>query len=267
MRAAAHHGIGAVGARIHPATATEKQYPMLPGSRMLKETRDACRETGVRVLDVEVFGLGKHIDRETWMPVLEAGAELQATVLNVVGVDADLGRFRDKLGMLVDDAHGYGIRPSMEPISYQPLSSFSTARTIAEETGAGIMVDTLHAFRGGASLSEIEQIPTDMVTVVQLCDGMWAEPSEVEVSVSMPIGQSVGGSPREFESRAQRMLPGKGEFPLQKILELFPQVPVSIEVPDVRAVRAHGLDAHLANCVDNSWKLLSEGNATALGQN
>lgn len=256
VRAVAKHGVDAVGVRVHPATATETPYSMAPNSKLLNATRAASEDTGVQVLDVEVFGLAEHIDRDVWRPVLEAGAQLGATVLNVVGADPELNRFRDKLGALVADAKHYGIQPSMEPISYQPLSSFTMAKTIAEETGAGIMIDTLHAFRSGTPLSELGEIPLELVTVIQLCDGMWAEPTEVDKSVAMPLGQSVGDSPREFESRAHRLLPGKGDFPLEDVLQLFPDTPISIEVPDVPAVRARGLDAHLANCVSATKSML-----------
>ena len=258
VHAGAHYGLNSVGVRVHPATSTESSYPMTPGSDMVLATQQACDESGVKILDIEVFGLAPHINREAWLPVLEVGQQLGASILNVVGTDSNLDRFRDNLGVLVQDAQNFGIRPSMEPISYQALSSFETARKIAAETGAGIMVDTLHVFRSGTQLSVLAELPPNVVTVIQLCDGLWAEPTELDESVAMPLGQSVGGAPREFEARAYRRIPGAGEFPLNKVLELFPEAPVSIEVPDVRAVRAAGLEAHLTNCIASTRALIEQ---------
>ncbi|MGO1184304.1 MAG: sugar phosphate isomerase/epimerase family protein [Micrococcaceae bacterium] len=264
VQRAAHHGFEAVGVRVHPATATETRYPMQPGSPMVRETRDAIEQTGVQVLDLEVFGLAEHIGPDHWTPVLETGAQLGASVLNVVGVDPDLNRFRDKLGELVATARDYGIRPCMEPISYQPLSSFNTARRFAEETGAGLMLDTLHVFRSGTTVAQLAEIPAEHIAVVQLCDGAWKEPSVVDDSVVLPLGQSVGGSPRQYEARVHRLLPGEGEFPLVEVLRLFPEAPVSVEVPDARAVEADGLDAHLARCIAATRELISSAAAAPI---
>lgn len=259
--AAARHGLDAVGTRVHPATPTETRYPMHPGSPMVRATQDAIARTGVRALDLEVFGLAEPIGPEDWMPVLETGAQLGASVLNVVGVDPDLNRFRDKLGDLVTTAREYGIRPSMEPISYQPLASFDTAHRIARETGAGIMLDTLHVFRSGTTLAQLAEIPAEFISVVQLCDGLWAEPSVIDEGATLALGQSVGGSPRQFEARAHRLVPGSGEFPLAEVLRLFPEAPVSVEVPDARFIEAEGLEAHLARCVAASREVISSAAA------
>lgn len=256
VRLGAHHGLDAVGVRVYPATATESRYPMTPGSDMVRATQQACERFGIEILDIEVFGLAPDIDRETWLPVLKVGEQLGASILNVVGNDPELDRFQDKLGQLVMDAEEFGIRASMEPISYQSLASFKTAHRIASVSGAGIMVDTLHLFRSGTTLSELATLPPEMVTVVQLCDGLWSEPTEFDESVDMPLGQSVGGSPREFEARAYRRAPGEGEFPLKEVLDLFPNTPVSIEIPDVRRVRAAGLTTHLNNCIARTRALM-----------
>jgi sugar phosphate isomerase/epimerase len=257
VRLAATAGYASVGVRVHPATATETRYPMLAPSAMLTETAAAMAETGVSVLDIEVLAMGPEIRRDTWRPVLEAGAVLGAQVLNVVGSDPNEARFVDKLGTLVEDAKQCGILPSLEPISYQCVDTIPMAHRIAAATGAGIILDALHFVRSGGVLAELEALPSGMVTIVQLCDGPAAEPEATEFDGELPLGQPTGGSARQLESRAHRLLPGTGEFPLLEILALFPDAPISVEVPDVAAVNAHGMEPHLRAAFDATAGLLA----------
>jgi sugar phosphate isomerase/epimerase len=242
--AAAAAGFASVGIRVYPATPGESPYPMAAGSFMSAQTIERLAATGLAVRDVEAFTLNGERGREQWEPALEAGAALGASVLNVIGGDSDPARLRDSLAALVDDARKYGIRPSVEPISYQPLDSVTAAGLLVEETGCGIMLDVLHFVRAGGRIPELEDLPAGAVTIIQLCDGPQGTPA-LPVPRRMPLGQDVNGSARQIESRAKRLAPGEGVFPLREILAALPDAPISIEVPDVAATEAAGTDAHL----------------------
>lgn len=242
--AAAAAGFASVGIRVYPATPGESPYPMAAGSFMSAQTIERLAATGLAVRDVEAFTLNGERGREQWEPALEAGAALGASVLNVIGGDSDPARLRDSLAALVDDARKYGIRPSVEPISYQPLDSVTAAGLLVEETGCGIMLDVLHFVRAGGRIPELEDLPAGAVTIIQLCDGPHGTPA-LPVPRRMPLGQDVNGSARQIESRAKRLAPGEGVFPLREILAALPDAPISIEVPDVAATEAAGTDAHL----------------------
>ncbi|XAS74556.1 TIM barrel protein [Micrococcaceae bacterium Sec5.1] len=244
VQAAANAGFTSVGIRVYPATKGESTYPMAIGSTMFVHTIDRLAGTGIAVRDVEVFTLNGNRGRAEWEPVLEAGAALGASVLNVIGSDPDGGRLRDSLAALVEDARAFGIRPSVEPISYQPLATVPGAGLLVQQTGCGIMLDVLHFVRAGGRIGELEHLPAGAVTVIQLCDGP-ADTPDLPVPRAMPLGQDVNGSPRQIESRSKRLAPGEGVFPLREILDLFPDTPISVEVPDVLAVEAQGTFAHL----------------------
>jgi sugar phosphate isomerase/epimerase len=242
--AAAAAGFTSIGIRVYPATRGETQYPMAAGSFMSARTIERLAATGLVVRDVEVLTLDGIRGRREWEPVLEAGAALGASVLNVIGGDPDRARLTDSLAALVEDARKYGVRPSIEPISYQPLDSIPAAGLLAEQTGCGIMLDALHFVRAGGRTAELKALPARAVTVIQLCDGP-AETPALPVPHRMPLEQDVNGSARQIESRAKRLAPGEGVFPLREILAALPDAPVSVEVPDVWAVEAHGTAAHL----------------------
>ena len=242
--AAAAAGFASVGIRVYPATPGESPYPMAAGSIMSAQTIERLAATGLAVRDVEAFTLDGARGREQWEPALEAGAALGASVLNVIGGDPDPVRLRDSLAALVDDARKYGIRPSVEPISYQPLDSVPAAGLLVEETGCGIMLDVLHFVRAGGRIPQLEDLPAGSVTVIQLSDGPHGTPA-LPVPRRMPLGQDVNGSARQIESRSKRLAPGEGVFPLREILAAIPDAPISVEVPDVAAFEAVGTDAHL----------------------
>uniref|UniRef100_A0AAU1U3H4 Sugar phosphate isomerase/epimerase n=1 Tax=Streptomyces sp. NBC_00119 TaxID=2975659 RepID=A0AAU1U3H4_9ACTN len=244
VTAASEAGFAAVGVRVFPATGTEARYPIAAGAPMTAETVRRCRSTGVSVLDVEAFTLDGARGPAEWMPALEAGAELGARILNVIGGDPDSSRLQDTLAVLAADASRFGIRPCLEPISYQCVDTVAKAARLAEGTGAGIMLDVLHFVRAGGTVADLEALPTGVVEVIQLCDGPATVP-DLPTPTELPLGQSVDGSSRQIESRAHRLTPGSGVFPLSDILRALPNVPISVEVPSAARVAREGAGAHL----------------------
>jgi sugar phosphate isomerase/epimerase len=254
--AAASRGYASVGVRVHPATPSEARYPMTEGSPMAAQTVARLADVGLTVFDVEVFTLDGTRGREEWLPVLEAGAFLGAQVLNVIGGDEQRNRLIHKLSELVCDARTFGITPLIEPISYQKVDTFAAAVSVAEPAGCGIMLDVLHFVRAGGTAGDLEAAPEGMVQLIQLCDGP-AEVPRLEAPARLPLGQDTDGSARQIESRARRLVPGAGDFPLYEILAKLPGVPISVEVPDVAYVERCGVTQHLGRLMASTRTLIS----------
>lgn len=224
-----------VGVRVRAVTAGEHQYPMEPGSPMSKETLRRLDDTGLVVRDVEFLSLGPATGPDEWLPALEAGAALGASTLSVVGADEDRARLTATLARLVEDARPFGIRPTLEPISYQPVHRVADAAALATATGAALLLDALHVQRGGSSLDDVRALDPDLLPVVQLCDGPLAAPTELTAPAHLPLGMTADGSPLQLEARALRSAPGEGELPLRDLLAALPPgTPLSVEVPDAR---------------------------------
>jgi sugar phosphate isomerase/epimerase len=225
---AAEAGFDFVGVRVKAVTAGERRYDMEPGSPLSRETLVRLRDTDLEVRDVEFLPLGPDTGRDDWMPALEAGAALGARTFSVVGVDEDRGRLTDTLARLVADGAAYGIRPTLEPISYQPVSRVGEAARIARAAGSAVLLDSLHIQRGGSGMDEVRALEPDLVPLVQLCDGPLVLPAVLD----LPSGTAAEGSARHVESRVQREVVGRGEFPLAELLAAVPPAtPVSVEVP------------------------------------
>jgi len=249
---AAEAGYDFVGIRVKAVTPGEYQYPMQPGSSMSRETLTRLRDTGLEVRDIEFLALGPATGPDDWRPALEAGAALGARTVSVVGVDPDRSRLIETLTLLTADAADHGILPTLEPISYQPVSRVADAAAIARAAGAAVLLDALHIRRGGSTLSDVRVLDPHLVPCLQLCDGPLAAPETLALPAKLPLGMAADGSVLQVEARAQRQVPGEGELPLADLLAaVTADTPVSVEVPNAtltarlgpRAFAEHNLRA------------------------
>ena len=230
---AAAAGFDFVGVRVKAVTAGEHQYPMAPGSPMARETLLRLSDTGLTVRDVEFLQIRPDTGPDDWMPALDAGAALGASTFSVVGVDPDRGRLTATLARLTADAAPYGIRPTLEPISYQPVSRVADAAAVAHAAGAAVLLDALHIQRGGSTLDDVRALEPALVPCLQICDGPLATPASLELPARLPLGMTADGSVLQVEARALRQVPGEGEFPLGELLAAVPPgTPISVEVPN-----------------------------------
>lgn len=214
---AAEAGFDFIGARVRPVTPTERPYDLRPGSPLLKETIARMQDTGVTVEDIEFLLLDGTDQRAAWLQMLEAGQALGARTMTVACADPDASRFADTLAQLSQDGSGFGILPTLEPISYQVVRSIPDAAERARLAGTGIVVDSLHFNRFGGKLEEVKAC-TSLVPLLQLCDG--------------PVARPAGQAGLVLESRSERQVPGEGEFDLASLVAALPaDLPVSVETP------------------------------------
>ncbi|WP_181276243.1 sugar phosphate isomerase/epimerase family protein [Brevibacterium oceani] len=256
---AARAGFDFVGIRVRGATAGEDLPDQSPGSRMSRETLVRLDDTGLQVRDIEFLSLDGTTGREEWMPMLEAGAALGASTLNLAGQDPDFPRLTETLGALVVDAAAYGITPALELISYNAVSTVAQARDIATAAGAHVMLDPLHLQRGANTPAEVADLDASLIPVVQLCDGPLELPDRIDITGELPRGMTAEGEVRKVESRAHRLVPGDGEFPLRELLAAVPEgVPLSLEVPNAGLVTRLG-DLAYARVLRESAEALLTG--------
>jgi sugar phosphate isomerase/epimerase len=232
---AAAAGYDFVGIRVRPVAPAEEPWPMQPGSPMSRETLRRLADTGLVVRDVEFLPLDADTSAADWLPALEAGAALGATTLNVAGAEPDLQRLTGTLAQLTSDAAPFGIRPTLEPISYQPLRRLADAAAVATAAGAAVLVDPLHLQRAGGTVDDVRALSPDLLPCVQLCDGPLAAPERLDLPPEPATSGAPAGSLLQTEARFLRHLPGEGELPLRALLAALPPgTPVSVEVPHAR---------------------------------
>jgi sugar phosphate isomerase/epimerase len=220
---AADAGYDCVGLRLIPATPEEKSRPLNAPELALR--LDA---TGVRVLDVEIFRLTPRVVIAEFEPFVAAAAELKATELLVAGSDADETRLAESFGRFCDLAARYGLNADLEPMPWTGVPNVAAAKRILEAAGranAGLLIDAIHFFRAGDSISDLAALPGSWFRYVQLCDAPAPCPTD--------MGEVIR------QARADRLLPGEGALDLRGLLRALPQdIPVSLEIPLARPVSA-----------------------------
>ena len=220
---AAEVGYSHVGLRLVSVAGQPYQYPL-----ELPEVERRLGETGVRVLDVEVFRLTAQTHVEEWAGVLEISARLKATELLVHGADADEARLIDTFGRLCDLAAGYGLAANIEPMPWVEVSNIAKALRIlrgASRANSGLLVDAIHFFRAGDSLAELAKAPREYLRYAQFCDARAEPPGDMQEIIR--------------QARSDRLFPGEGGLDLTGLLRTLPAgLPLSLEIPYAKPMPA-----------------------------
>jgi len=181
--------------------------------------KHAMAETGVRVLNLECFNLAPGLDPASFAVGLECGAELGATTATaIVYENPDLAEALSLYRRLCDMAAEHGIRANVEFFATcKSLRSITEVADFVRRAGrrnSGIVLDVLHLMRTSAGLAGLAQIDPEVIGSIQVSDGMLAPPADLEAELT------------------NRLLPGRGEFPLVEIISRCPAgLPLGIEAP------------------------------------
>jgi sugar phosphate isomerase/epimerase len=230
VRYAADAGFDLVGA-LRLVRASDGTGADLVGDLpLLRATAGALADTGVGVLDVEVFRVRPGSSAAEAEPLLAIGAELGAEFLLTAVEDPEPERRAEVFAELCLLARGYGLRCMVEPMVFSALHTPVDALALLEAAGAedgGVLIDTLHLARAGGSSADLDALGESRLPYVQLCDAASAEPA----------GRDPAGLRRAVEEAvSHRLPPGEGVLPLSEVLRrIAPDAPISLEVPNPAA--------------------------------
>lgn len=213
---AAQAGYTHVGLRLRPVAGQPYDYPIVMG---LMKSRLA--DSGVRVLDVEVFRLDADTRVSDFEPVIAAAAELGAAHLLVHGADADAARLAENFGRFCDLAARYRLIANIEPMPWVEVSTIAKALAVLRGAGrknSGLLVDAIHFYRAGDTLEELGAVPREYLRYAQFCDAGPERPREMQELIR--------------QARGDRLMPGEGGLDLTGLLRALPaDLPLSIEIP------------------------------------
>ena len=210
---AAEAGYTDVGLRLLPVAGQPFNHPL-----RIAELEKRLADTGVRVLDIEVFRLTPETRIADFEPVFAAAARLRASDLLLHGADADESRLADTFGRFCDLAARYGLGANLEPMPWVDISTIAKARRVIERAGrphSAVLVDAIHFFRAGDSLDEPAGVP---LRYAQFCDARPQRPADMQEIIR--------------QARSDRLMPGEGGLDLQGLLRALPaDLPLSLEIP------------------------------------
>lgn len=230
IEAAAAAGFDSVGLRILPPGDLTLPHDIVGDPARQRAIRDACARTGVRVFDLEVFGLAPATDMALLKRAVDTAASLGTSIVQVVVEDPERARAVGRFAELCDAAAPHRIRVALEFMMWRAVKTVEDANAFVTEAGrpnGGLCIDCLHLARSGGSPAAVAALPAERIHYVQLCDAPRVAPAASELLA---------------EARGGRHYPGEGELWLRELLDVLPpEVPISVEVP--RAIDA-GRSAH-----------------------
>jgi sugar phosphate isomerase/epimerase len=223
IRVAAEAGYLAVGLRGAPSAPGGAFSPLIGDAALVREVNRACRDEGIRVLDLEIIRIGVDFEVESVKPLLRLGGELGVTSLTVVCGDPVEARAMESFGDLCEAAGAFGSNCGLEYMPRTGVASVSTALRIVSgvrQPNARLLFDPLHTARTGSPLEDLAAIPPSLLDYLQLCDAPGDVPPTEEGLL--------------YTARSERLLPGEGDIDLHAMFKRLPgNLPISVEIPSV----------------------------------
>lgn len=235
VEVAARAGYSHLGLRLEPATPQEHHFPLMADADLRRQTHQRLRDTGIKVLDIEILRLKPETRVPDFRAFLEVGAEFGATELLIAGNDPDEARLGDNFAALCVMAEAFGIHPHLEFMPWTDARDLSQAWRIVERASrpnGGVLIDAFHFNRSASSLEELAAatvLAPQRFRYAQLCDVAGPRPDDMDEILR--------------QARNERRFPGDGDCDLRGLLRALPDnIPLSLEIP-TRQLLEQGVSA------------------------
>jgi sugar phosphate isomerase/epimerase len=227
-------GYDYVSLRLIRVTPTETHYPLITDRTLMKETKARLAASGLGVWDVELARMGPANDPESYIPLLEAAAELGARHVITQLPDPDRQRAVDRFATICDLARPLGLGCDLEFMIWQATPDLAEAARVlkaVDKPNAGLLVDTMHFDRSNSCIEELKKLPRGWFRFAHVCDAPKEKPTNLEGLLR--------------QARCERMFPGDGGIDIRGILACMPpDIPYSLEIPGDTLAAQIGLEEY-----------------------
>ncbi len=228
---------------IYMGLANEPNYALAQNADMLRQTKKALADTGLKVNDIELARIADDKDVKTYVPALETAAELGAKHVISSIWTANRNYAVDSFAQLCDLAKKVGLTVDLEFVPFANVTNLQQAIAVCKEVNkdnCGLLIDMLHFSRSRVKLEELDAVPRNWFHFAHICDA----PSEIPTTNDGLI----------FTAREARLYLGEGGIDIAAILKRMPVVPYSIELPHLERVKELGYAEHARRCLDSAKK-------------
>jgi sugar phosphate isomerase/epimerase len=183
-----------------------------------RAVRQRLDDTGIVGLDLEPIIPAPDQD-DHGERVVETAAQLGVRFVLFTSRLPDLAATGDRFAELCDVASRVGVQLVCEFLPIFPLKSLAMALEVVTPHSpdvAGVLVDNLHLSRSGARPEDLSDIDTRRLPYLQIADAS----RETPVEFMALLDEALNG----------RLLPGDGALPIDELLTIVPEVPLSFEV-------------------------------------
>lgn len=245
---AARTGYDFISLRLIPM-GVPGEKPYFPEDKeMIRKTKTALNETGIKVLDLELARIYDDMDARTYLPAMEAAAELGAkhVISSAWTTDkTDRNFIIDGFAEICDLAKTFSLTVNLEFPTFSTLTNLQDTADIvraADRPNGGILIDTLYFHYSGASPDELDVLPCEWLNFLHICDTSAEIPNSSEDMVHV--------------ARDERLYFGEGGIDFASILDRLPSMPCSIELPNIKRLKKFGYEGHAQRCLESARQYL-----------
>lgn len=248
VQMAARIGYDAVSLRfIGMRLPGEPDYDPSHQPKLKRDLKNALDETGLFINDIEVARICSEIDPAEYEPEIAVAAEFGVRSLLASVWTDDRPLALERFAQLCSLAARYKMPVALEFVTWASVrdvpSTVAFLRDAGNPPNAGILLDTLHAYRARTTPEQVAALPAGTVDFIHLCDSPAEIPEDPRDHI--PVG------------RAGRLYPGEGVSPIRAYCAAAPYVDrIGIELPNVARVSELGLEGHARRCLETAKALL-----------
>lgn len=245
---ASRAGYDAINPRLIPI-GVEGEFPYsLIDRDMMRATRNALKETGIKVHAVELARITDQSKVKSFEPAIACGAELGARQLIASAWDTDpedRNYLIDTYADLCDLAGTYGFSVAMEFPSFSSLNNLRESAEIVKAAGkpnGGILVDVLYMHLSRINPEELDSLPSGWFDHIHVCDTVQEIPDTLSGMIQI--------------ARNSRLYPGEGCIDFDAIIAHLPPVNYSIEIPNKKRLAELGHEEYASRCLQAARQTL-----------
>jgi sugar phosphate isomerase/epimerase len=216
---------------------------------MLKATKQAIKDTGVGIYDIELARIRDEQDVTDYELGIAAGAELGAQTLICSIWTPNKEYYIEQFAKLCGIADKYNINVMLEFVTFASVNNLKMAKEVIEATkpkNASLMIDTLHFSRSRVDIEELNDLPCP-VKMAHICDGPASIPAIDDKDALI------------HTARAERLYIGEGAIDIKSIIGKLPSDTVlSIELPHLERVIEYGQYEHARRCLESAKNYFSK---------
>lgn len=228
----------------------ESDFNISKNKKLFNNMKAALEETGMRLYDIELARVADNVDVRGYEGHFEAAAKLGANgVISSIWTD-NKPFYMEQFALLCDRAAQYGLQVNLEFPTWAGVWNLNGVLEVLEtvkKDNAGVMVDTLHAYRSGVSLEELSGIPKRLLNLAHICDGPAKIPDRKDKEALI------------FTGRDARYYVGEGAIDIAGMVKIMREDTVlSIELPHIERVANYGFFEHAKRCFNTAKEYLTK---------
>ena len=232
----------------------EPEFLLHKDADLFAKVQKALKEYDIPLMDIELARVRPDLDIDEYEPAFEVAAKLGGTdVLGSVWT-RDKAYYVDKVGKIAEMAKKYGLNYNVEFLPWAGVRNLQEAITLVDTVNADnlyIMVDTLHAGRAGVTAAELKRTDPKYFHFIHLCDGPAGPDGD-------PVLSDINAPLMLHTAREARLYPGEGAMDIAGMVAAMPELPLSIELPNLERIQELGVEGHARRCLETSKAYFKE---------